>query len=344
MINVDTRKHVGWKVGLSVSAPNDGDPDWPPDWGDKTRAINRFVYDEANNFLFEGAQLILGHSWKDSLGRWDEDGVLSHLARDARLFRRLKPEAPDPVTGTVPPAILNFLAWPDQPPPRSEVVAQRLINQGLLQILQILPIGIEKELPDQDLYPDSIKTFLLTDLGRFARIRALTTMRRMLVRHTEYRFFVGGPVRDVKAQPSDSVDANRLPGIVEEAILTQEAGQPLYISSAFGGAAKAIADTLLQRKLKIPADCAFYTAPRIAEIMTRFSGKYPSSGDIEGSSLSGGWNAHDYFRSLDLDILARNAGLETDSYIQMLASPILDVAMSWMLTGVKALRSKSKRD
>lgn len=340
MMNFDSRKYVGLRFGLSVSAPDEDDLDWPKALGDKNRAVNRFVYDEANNFLLEGARLVLGHSWKDSLGRWDEDGILNHLARDARILRQLKPDKPDPTTGIVPPPILNFLAWPDQPPPDSEALARRLVQQGLIQILQVLPSGMENVLPDLEADWETAKAFLQTDLGQFARIRALTSMRRELVRQTEYRLFVGGPGRNLNPTPSAPVGARRLPGIIEEAILTHEAGQPLYVSSAFGGAAKAIADTLLQRKLKMNADSAFITAPEVAELMTRMSEKYPISDIIEGPSIRGGWNAEDYFGklSLKLDLLAKNAGLETDGYVQMLATPIMDVAMSWMLTGVSNLR------
>jgi hypothetical protein len=64
---------------------------------------------------------------------------------------------------------------------------------------------------------------------------ALTGMRRFVTRRCDARVIVGGKLRGFQGE---------LPGVIEEATLSVEAGQPLYVAGGFGGAAAAVARAL----------------------------------------------------------------------------------------------------
>lgn len=61
---------------------------------------------------------------------------------------------------------------------------------------------------------------------------SLTALRRYLTQHTTARVLIGGKERGYQGY---------MPGIVEEALLSIESGQPLYLAGGFGGATATIA-------------------------------------------------------------------------------------------------------
>jgi hypothetical protein len=64
---------------------------------------------------------------------------------------------------------------------------------------------------------------------------ALTALRRHLTEETDAHVLIGGKERGYKGE---------MPGILEEAMLAIEAGQPLYLAGGFGGATASIAGEL----------------------------------------------------------------------------------------------------
>jgi hypothetical protein len=66
--------------------------------------------------------------------------------------------------------------------------------------------------------------------------RSLSMLRRYLVQNTDARVLIGGKERDYKGE---------MPGVLEEALLAIEAGQPLYLAGGFGGATATIAAAVM---------------------------------------------------------------------------------------------------
>jgi hypothetical protein len=75
--------------------------------------------------------------------------------------------------------------------------------------------------------------------GRLLWAEALRLMREELVHVTDARVILGGQLNGYRG---------RMPGVVEEALLTIEAGKPLYVCGAWGGASAAVAALLLEGK------------------------------------------------------------------------------------------------
>jgi hypothetical protein len=88
---------------------------------------------------------------------------------------------------------------------------------------------------------------------RFAWARGMTLMRERQTADVRARIAIGGKVGPtVTAQPDGSKKlawyAGRIPGVIEEILLTLQAGKPLYLCGAFGGAA-ALAIELLDGRV-----------------------------------------------------------------------------------------------
>jgi hypothetical protein len=179
----------------------------------------------------------------------------------------------------------------------------------------------------------SALTLLATPESQYARLRALTAMRRALVLATDFRLCIGGAL----GKPE-----RRLPGVVEEALLTIQAGKPLYISSAFAGVSKVLADCLLKRRIKMDPESVFFTPDPMVQLMNKQSAAIPFGEELEGPSTRAGWNALDYFKNLSLSKLADEAGLNPDQYIDLLATPNIERAMAWLMTGVSELIRRTK--
>jgi hypothetical protein len=100
--------------------------------------------------------------------------------------------------------------------------------------------------------------------------------RRMVSERADAGVIMGGKM-GVLSEPTDTY-AGAMPGIVEEAIGTLEAGKPLVVLGAFGGAARdiAIALGLLEARLRVPRGEQHPTyAPsisRVAELGDRIPG------------------------------------------------------------------------
>jgi hypothetical protein len=335
MIQVDSRKYVGSHFGLSVSIPPAHDPDWPAFYGHPEEVVNEFVYTEGTNILFEGGHLVLGHRWADAQGQWNQRGVLNHLLAKSKDFRKFRPPLRKPNTQAICPALINFLAWPDPPPPPSAEYPARLIDEGLLEIHQVRPRGFDNSFLDHAANPKQAKRLLGTPLGQYARVRALTAMRQELVRVADFHVCVGG----APGKPT-----RRLPGVIEEALLAARARKPLYVSGAFGGVSKALANCLLRRRIKIDSGEVFFTPEPVVQIMRAHAKEYPFADESEGPSTRDGWNACADFEGLALEELGTRAGLKAEQYIDLLATPNIERAMAWVMHGVSNLIQLAKGD
>lgn len=307
----DPRRLAGIRFGLSIAAAPD-----TPGGGDPDLLVNSLTFRLASNILLEGGTLLLGH-------RWIPDGIMEHLAFQARDSRwsTLKRAPSEPAKTDIP--ILNLIVWPDMPPSENRN-AQKMIRDGVLEVRQILPPGI----PLDRLDPDPAKA-LTSDLGQFARIRALTAMRQEMVRHADARICLGGGAGKT---------ARRLPGVIEEALFTGLAGRPLYLSGALGGVAKVMADALLHRRMSDEARALFFTPPPAARLFAVCAAESPIAPE-EGPSTEGGWNALDRLQSFSPKQLGQQAGLSEEEYVQLLTSTDVQRVLGLAITGIVRLRT-----
>lgn len=121
---------------------------------------------------------------------------------------------------------------------------------------------------------------------------SLTAMRRTMLRKTSARVVLGGRIEGYQGS---------MPGVAEEALLTLQAGKPLYLLGGFGGCARDIAEAL---HLVDP----LYKPPRSS------------------------WNGHEAFRRFDADTL--NNGLDYKENRTLARTPHIRQAVALVLRGL----------
>lgn len=298
----DSRSLTGLRLGISISESQIDVP-----YRVDSRFVNELTVRFASTWLNAGGRVALGH-------RWHTGGIMQQVAHWAQQSQWIDWDAAEETADGGPAQILNLLAWPDVPP--SWDATEREEMAGIFESRMILPPGIAVDGLDQR-----------SDLGKVARIRALSAMRRDLAGVCDARVCIGG----ASGNPE-----RRLPGVLEEALFTYQAGKPLYISAALGGASKAMADAILQRRLNDEARELFFTPSRMVPLIERYAAvqHLPS---IESASTANGWNALSEFQSIPIARLAAQSGLLEDEVLNLLTTPEPQRVMGWVIAGMGRL-------
>ncbi len=139
----------------------------------------------------------------------------------------------DPFGGTVPLAeLITYIAWP------IPITIQDKARLGTLVEVRGCerPLDVNESLDKS--FVEKIKEYFPADSlnRRFAWSRGLTVMREQQTNDVAARIIMGG-----KILPGYS---GRIPGILEETLLTIRAERPVYLIGAFGGCARLIVDVL----------------------------------------------------------------------------------------------------
>lgn len=143
--------------------------------------------------------------------------------------------------------ILNYVGWPL--PYEKLPVAKKAKFSSLVTFRRTpRPEGVARLAPDIFVAePDYFSAD--TPVKRYAWARGMSAMREQQSQETDARIVIGGKVgATVTALPNGGKEMKwylgRIPGVAEEAIATLQAGRPLYLCGAFGGAAALVIDLL----------------------------------------------------------------------------------------------------
>jgi hypothetical protein len=173
---------------------------------ESAEAVERgFPPSESNRTVLRIVAAILGHGAKIVLGHdWRDDGLMEAVHSYVIRYRS--------VTDVSQNLVTNILPWPD----KSKVSeADQKTLKGALRIVALdRPIGIRDS---------ALK------VGPLARSVSLTAMRIELTRKSDARLCMGGRTQNYQG---------RLPGVLEEALLSLRAKKPLYLAGIWGGAAE----------------------------------------------------------------------------------------------------------
>jgi hypothetical protein len=143
--------------------------------------------------------------------------------------------------------IENFVGWP-LPFAKMPVDRKAELMKLVTFVRTPRPSGVEKLDPhafltEPEFFPAD------SPARRYAWARGMTAMREQQSSQTMARIVIGGKVGPTEtAQPNggrqQSWYTGRIPGVVEEAISTLQAGRPLYLCGAYGGAAALLIDLI----------------------------------------------------------------------------------------------------
>lgn len=216
------------KIALSISESDDIER-----YGLRPEQLDDAMIEISRHLLARGAVLAYG-------GHLGSAGYTQALADLVAAHQSLS---------TLPPLqrIENFIGWPL---PFAQMPVER--KAELVKLLTFVrtprPDGVETLDPQVFLAEPA---FFPADspTRRYAWARGMTAMRAQQSQQTMARIVMGGKVGPtVTAQPhggrQHSWYAGRIPGVVEEAISSLQAGRPLYLCGAFGGAAALLVDLI----------------------------------------------------------------------------------------------------
>jgi SLOG cluster2/TIR domain len=231
-------------IGLSLSTATD-----VRRYGVSQQHIGLVADDLAILLLLAGARLGYGGRIGPGSDEADED----YTTRLFTYVRSFHPLARDVFLQRFHP-IVNYVGWPlhrSYGPEQMKLYGQ---EADLIEVDPPHPLGV----PEAMLHPDK-RGFLpphlkdAPDLGeavwaarRFAWGRGMTEMRRRMTKDITARICLGGNLEEFVGQ---------CPGVLEEGLLMLEAGKPLFLIGAFGGATRLLVDGLLGKER-----CEFTTA------------------------------------------------------------------------------------
>jgi hypothetical protein len=219
----------GQKIALSIS-----ESDAPARSGMFPEHLNAASLEISRHLLVKGASLAYG-------------GHLGGAGYTLALFDLVR--AHQQMSG-LPPVerIINYAGWPL---PLTD--DDRAKYRGSAKFVRTdVPPGVA-ELEPQTFVPEPAYFPADSAVRRFAWARGMTLMRERQTADVRARIAIGGKVGPtVTAQADGGKKAawysGRIPGVTEEIMLTLQAGKPLYLCGAFGGAA-ALAIELLEGRV-----------------------------------------------------------------------------------------------
>jgi hypothetical protein len=224
-------------IGLSLSTATD-----VRRYGVSRQHIGIVADDLAILLLLAGARLGYGGRIGPGSDEADED----YTTRLFAYVRSFHPLAREVFRQRFHP-IVNYVGWPLHRNYSIEQVKLYGQEAALVEVAPPHPLGV----PETMLYLNE-RGFLPThindapDLGeavwaarRFAWGRGMTAMRKRMTDEITARICLGGNLEQFVGQ---------CPGVLEEGLLVLEAGKPLFLIGAFGGATRLLVDGLLGKE------------------------------------------------------------------------------------------------
>lgn len=223
----------GKLIALSMSESND-----ITHWGMDELHLTQTMLELSRHLLIRGASLAYG-------GHLGEPGYTHKLFELVRTHNSR--EGVEPFQ-----RIVNHRGWPLP----ALTVSERA---KLKHFSTMIPIPRPPDV-DESLHPDfvdEISTFFPGNQSaehRYAWCRGMTEMRTFQANHAlsqvEARIVLGGTVeKTMKVSEDGTITekwySSRMPGVLEEILLSIQAGQPVFLIGAFGGVAKLAIDLLL---------------------------------------------------------------------------------------------------
>lgn len=214
----------------------------------------------------------------------------------------------------------NHLAWPlyvSDP----EIVAWRAKYSGIIK-------SVEHDIPS-DIAKDLDKNVFIAPSGtknKYIWSRCLTRMREKSIELSHARICAGGKLAGYHG---------KMPGVLEEIIISIENNRPIFLLGAFGGVVGEVCKTITNKTIALPITEHWQ--------ITNNAGYF----ELQEKAKQENQNA-DYTKiktvleGISVDDFARSSGLNSDDYQRLMASPFVDECVHLVLKGLKTLASVSR--
>ena len=320
--NLSTRSLLHKQINISIS---EHDQDLKR-LGLTMYEMNGFIVQMAQALIANEAIVAFGHDWRDDgvmqeiyrFGEEHQDVVLSEEERNGLLK--------------------NYCFWGMKP---------GLSDRERGQLRGILDIVNCDRPDDARLEKYDALNEVPAELRGYTFARALSIMRRQMTKNVFARVCLGG--RDMDPEHPEKGPSGRCPGVVEEALLSCLADQPLYLSGLLGGVTRQIINSIegdvasLDFELPEPVAAAYAGAemgkkPNLAAKRTQLHIRkiYAYDGPLtSGEILS-------VFRGYGIERLAANNGLSPEENRYLFDAVTIDEVIGWVLTGLARLMSSEE--
>ncbi len=316
---ISTQSLLHKRINISIS---ECDPDLKR-LGLTKQQMNGFVVQMAQALIANEAIVAFGHDWRN-------DGVMREIYRFGEAHQDVI------LSEDERPGLLeNYCYWGMKPGLNDR---ERGHLRGILDIIEC-DRPDDPRLVDHDTLGD-----VPPEYRGYARARALTSMRRTMTDNVFARVCLGG--RDMDPKHPEKDPSGRCPGVVEEALLSCVADQPLYISGLLGGVAQQVINALERRpaslEFKLPDQVAnaykgaeFEKGPNLATKKTaNFPPKlYYYDGPFASEEIL------EILRQYGIERLAKNNGLTAEENQHLFEAATIDEVIGWVLTGLARLRN-----
>lgn len=287
----------GMNIGISISDVNEDAFSSSHSHPDQ---LVRLAQDLARHLLARSATLIYG-------GDLRQNGFTEFILEEATILReRLKDSSIH---------IENHLAWP-------LYVEDSQITAWRARYSQIMNT-VEHPIPSDVSDGISQSVFLVPNSKENSYIwsRSLTQMRESSIETSSVRICAGGKASGYKG---------KMPGILEEIIITLKENKPVFLLGGFGGIVGDVCKVLL--KIEMP------------ETLTEIWQLLNNSGYKELQELAATHNHNCNYEELisvlsDVNLLdlASNVGLSEQAYIELMGTPFVDECVHTILKGLRKL-------
>lgn len=149
--------------------------------------------------------------------------------------------------------------------------------------------------------------------------RCLTTMRNESIKSSDYRIFAGGKCESY---------LGKMPGVLEEFILSIEENKPVYLLGGFGGITSKISNSIINNSIEDELTLKW---------QIENNGQYADLQEIAGKNNHNANydNIKEIILSLSIEKLCKGTGLDIDEYSRLMRTPFIDEAVHLILKGLK---------
>lgn len=264
-------------------------------------SLNHFAQDIARHLLARSATLIYG-------GDLRQDGFTQFILDEAAILKERLNETK--------PHVENHLAWPLYLSDKENLAWRAKYHQVMETVEHIIPEDAMPEVDTERFLPP------INFQNSYIWSRCLSEMRQKSVKSSSARICAGGKVAGYKG---------KMPGVLEEMILSLEAGKPVFLLGAFGGITGDICSLLLTGK--------------VPETLTEDWQIKHNAGYSQLQRLAGSHGHHcdyekitDTMSQLGIQELAVQCGLDIQDYKRLMISPFVDECVYLIIKGLKARR------
>ena len=288
------------RIGLSISSDNSS---FPYSHHIHSDSLVRLSQDLSRHLLARSATLIYG-------GDLRPNGFTEFILNEALI---LKERIPDSIT-----KIENYLAWPIHLA-TPEIVSWRSKYNKVMNTICCAPPDDVESLVNKSvaISPDTLSNSYIWS-------RCLTNMREKSVDSSTIRIFAGG---------KRSGYQGKMPGVLEEFLISIKQQKPIYLLGAFGGVVGDICSFLRKSDLPPPLTEKWQRSYNNGYLeLQEYAKDRNHSANYE--------NIADVLSGCSLSDLSTLAGLSESEYIRIMKSPFIDECIHLIIVGIKNLQDK----